>query len=59
MPQAFSHQPATFWFAVFSKPRREAEAAEQLERQSYRAFLPLSLIHISLHLSAHPDGRQQ
>lgn len=29
-----------YWFAVFSKPRREAEAAEQLERQGFTAFLP-------------------
>ena len=29
-----------FWFVVFSKPRREVEAAEQLERQGFTAFLP-------------------
>ena len=40
MSQAASRQPATFWFAVFSKPRREVEATEQLERQGYLAFLP-------------------
>ncbi|MDS4042010.1 MAG: transcription termination/antitermination NusG family protein [Candidatus Competibacter sp.] len=28
------------WFAVYSKPRREAEAVEQLDRQGYVAFLP-------------------
>lgn len=28
------------WFAVFSKPRREVEAAEQLERQGFTTFLP-------------------
>lgn len=28
------------WFAIFSKPRREAEALEQLERQGYKTFLP-------------------
>lgn len=32
-------QPA-FWFAVFSKPRREMEATEQLERQGFSTFLP-------------------
>lgn len=29
-----------FWFAVFSKPRREMEATEQLERQGFSTFLP-------------------
>ncbi|HNW78483.1 MAG TPA: transcriptional activator RfaH [Candidatus Competibacteraceae bacterium] len=28
------------WFAVYSKPRREAEALEQLQRQGYVVFLP-------------------
>ncbi len=28
------------WFVVLSKPRREAEAAEQLSRQNYVVFLP-------------------
>jgi transcriptional antiterminator RfaH len=28
------------WFAVFSKPRREAEAEEQLGRQGFTTFLP-------------------
>jgi transcriptional antiterminator RfaH len=32
--------PAPRWFAVFSKPRREMEAAEQLERQGFTTFLP-------------------
>jgi transcriptional antiterminator RfaH len=31
---------ASCWFAVFSKPRREAEAAEQLGRQGFTTFLP-------------------
>jgi transcriptional antiterminator RfaH len=32
--------PSPCWFAVFSKPRREVEAAEQLEQQGFTAFLP-------------------
>lgn len=32
--------PSPCWFAVFSKPRREMEAAEQLERQGFTTFLP-------------------
>lgn len=40
MSEATSNSPPAFWFAVFSKPRREAEAADQLERQGYTAFLP-------------------
>lgn len=28
------------WFTVLSKPRREMEAIEQLERQGYKTFLP-------------------
>jgi transcriptional antiterminator RfaH len=36
----FPAGPPPCWFAVFSKPRREAEAAEQLERQGFTAFLP-------------------
>ncbi len=37
---AASSPPSAFWFVVFSKPRRETEAVEQLERQGYTAFLP-------------------
>ena len=40
MFEASDDSPSALWFAVFSKPRREAEAVEQLERQSYTAFLP-------------------
>ena len=40
MSEASSNPLPAFWFAVFSKPRREVEAVEQLERQSYTAFLP-------------------
>lgn len=36
---SYEQQPV-FWFAVFSKPRREMEAVAQLERQGYTAFLP-------------------
>ena len=32
--------PASYWFAVFSKPRREEEAAEQLTQQGFTVFLP-------------------
>ena len=32
--------PSPLWFAVFSKPRREVEATEQLERQGFTMFLP-------------------
>ena len=32
--------PASYWFAVFSKPRREEEATEQLTRQGFTVFLP-------------------
>ena len=34
--------PVPLWFAVFSKPRRETEAMEQLERQGFTVFLPLA-----------------
>jgi transcriptional antiterminator RfaH len=32
--------PCPLWFAVFSKPRREVEATDQLERQGFTTFLP-------------------
>jgi transcriptional antiterminator RfaH len=35
-----SRPPPALWFAIFSKPRREAEAVEQLERQGFKTFLP-------------------
>lgn len=41
--QLFDLSPSgsvAYWFAVFSKPRREAEAVEQLERQGFTVFLP-------------------
>jgi transcriptional antiterminator RfaH len=38
--EATDNSLPALWFAVFSKPRREAEAVEQLERQGYTAFLP-------------------
>lgn len=38
--EASSNPQPAFWFVVFSKPRREMEAVEQLERQGYTAFLP-------------------
>ncbi len=37
---AQTHSAAGCWLAVFSKPRREAEAAEQLARQELTVFLP-------------------
>ena len=40
MPDSSDAGPFPCWFAVFSKPRREVEAAEQLERQGFMAFLP-------------------
>lgn len=39
-PIAQTHPAAGCWFAVFSKPRRETEAAEQLTRQELTVFLP-------------------
>ncbi len=33
-------QAQAFWFAVFSKPRREVEAVEQLQRQGFDIFFP-------------------
>ena len=39
-PIAHTHPTAGCWFAVFSKPRRETEAAEQLTRQELTIFLP-------------------
>lgn len=36
----FQSCPFPCWFAVFSKPRREMEATEQLERQGFTTFLP-------------------
>ena len=39
-PIAQTHPAASCWFAVFSKPRREMEAAEQLTRQELTVFLP-------------------
>jgi len=38
--EASSSPLSAFWFAVFSKPRRETEAEEQLGRQGYTTFLP-------------------
>lgn len=40
MSEGFSSQSPAFWFVVFSKPRREVEAVEQLERQEFATFLP-------------------
>lgn len=40
MSEASSNQLPAFWFAIFSKPRREAEAVEHLERQAFTVFLP-------------------
>jgi len=39
-PIAQTHPATGCWFAVFSKPRREIEAAEQLTRQEFTVFLP-------------------
>lgn len=39
-PIAHTHPAAGCWFAVFSKPRRETEAAEQLTHQEFTVFLP-------------------
>ena len=40
MSELSGNQPPAFWFAIFSKPRREAEAVEHLERQAFTVFLP-------------------
>lgn len=40
MSETSGDRQPVFWFAVFSKPRREVEAVSQLERQGYTAFLP-------------------
>ena len=40
MPDLSPVYPFPCWFVVFSKPRREAEAADQLERQGFATFLP-------------------
>lgn len=39
-PDSSPPRQPPFWFAVFSKPRREVEATEQLERQGFTTFLP-------------------
>jgi len=33
------------WYLIHSKPRRERAALDNLERQGYRAYLPLARVH--------------
>lgn len=35
-------EPQSHWFAVFTKPRKEHIALENLERQGFKCFLPLA-----------------
>lgn len=37
------HESSPSWFAVFTKPRQEKIARENLERQGFRCFLPMAV----------------
>jgi transcriptional antiterminator RfaH len=36
-------EPQASWFAVYTKPRQEQIALENLERQDFRCFLPMAI----------------